>query len=141
MQIKSTAAISAKWTRVTPQRQQDYTDGVAAPRRSWSQATAEAEPAYIAGVQASLTRKSWSKGVARAGDARWKARATSVGPSRWAEGVSQAGDSYAKGFAPYAQTLSALTLPARGAKGDPKNISRVAAVANAMHATKLSLSS
>ena len=137
--VKSLTDIASKWTRVTPQRQEDYSKGVASPRRSWAEATAAANAAYKAGLQASLADDRWVKGVAKAGDAKWKEKATTVGPSRWAEGVQQAGQAYQRGFAPYHQALSAVTLPARGAKGDPKNILRVAAIASAMHQVKLSL--
>ncbi len=137
--VKPLSAITSKWTRVTPQRQQDYADGVNAPRRSWAEATKAANAAYKAGLQASLAADRWVKGVANAGDAKWKHKATTVGPGRWAEGVQGAGPAYQTGFSPYHAALEAITLPDRGAKGDPKNIARVAAVAAAMHAVKVSL--
>jgi len=137
--IKSLVDIGNKWTRVTPQRQEDYAIGVANPRKPWAQATQSANAAYKAGLQKSLADDRWVKGVGRAGDEKWARGAITKGPGRWAEGVQLAGDAYARGFGPYHRTIEGLTLPARGAKGDPKNIQRVAAVADAMHKTKISL--
>lgn len=137
--IKPLGEIGSKWTRVTPMRQQDYADGVKKPRRPWAQATVDANAAYKAGLTKALADDRWVKGVARAGDAKWQHGATTKGPGRWAEGVSGAGNAYVQGFGPYHRTIEALTLPARGAKGDPKNIERVRVVADAMHKTKVSL--
>ena len=137
--VKSLAKISAKWQNVTPQRQQDYIDGVNDPRTPWAASTLAAEKNYETGVQKGITNKSFGKGVSAAGDAKWKKGATEKGPARWAQGVQLGGDNYSKGFAPFQQALANITLPPRGAKGDPSNIQRVAAVAKAMHDTKLNL--
>jgi hypothetical protein len=136
MQIKPMARIVDRWTRKASASSQDYREGVEAPRRDWAQAAKAAEPAYEQGVQAAIVRKAFGVGVARAGTQKWQRQAISKGPSRFAEGVSQAAPEYEAGFAPYAQVLTALNLPPRGARGDARNIQRVADVAKALHDAK-----
>jgi hypothetical protein len=137
--IKDVSVIAAKWARRSSTAGPEYEEGVRNPRRSWSSATAAAEEAYKRGVTAAITRGAFGKGVRKAGDAKWSEAAISKGPNRFAEGVSGAQPAYASGYAPYASVISSLTLPARGAKGDPANINRVAVLAKALHDTKISL--
>jgi hypothetical protein len=51
--------------------------------------------------------------------------------------VQIAKDDYAKGFGPYANVIAATTLPPRYPKGDPRNIERVSAIAQALHQEKV----
>lgn len=137
--IKNPAAIAEKFARVTPGRQQDYTDGVTSPRADWEKQTSAAEGNYTSGVQKAIAEKKFGSGVRRAGTAKWQRETLAKGPGRWAEGVSRSADNYATGFAPYADTIKNTTLPPRGPVGSPQNLMRVAAIANALHAKKQSL--
>lgn len=134
--IKDLSRIASKWTTVTPQRQNEYVDGVNNPRADWASQTQAASGRYASGVQAAITNKSFDKGVQKAGTAKWQKNATEKGPQRWAQGVQLGVDNYQKGFAPYAQVISNTTLPARGPKGDPANINRVAVMAKALNDAK-----
>lgn len=136
--IKPLNSVGDKWARVAGGAQAEYEEGVKNPRRSWSTETARAEKAYEAGVQAAIARKAFGSGVKAAGDEKWQRNAIEKGPQRYAQGVGLAQGDYEKGFAPYHQALSNLTLPARGPKGDPKNINRVAIVAKTLHDIKTS---
>ena len=135
--VKSLDRISAKWSRVAQVSQQEFTDGVQNPRKDWAKATQEAEGNYERGVQASIQRKAFGKGVGKAGTDKWQQATLEKGSTRWAEGISLSTGAYETGFAPYREVIQRTTLPPRGPKGDPKNIQRVAAVANALHAEKL----
>jgi len=134
--IKPLASIGQKWTRVTPGRTQDFREGVEAPRRDWAKATAAAEQNYNEGIDAARAEGRFGKGVARAGTAKWQAKTITKGVGRWGEGVRAATEDYEKGFAPYHDTIKSLQLPPRGPKGDPRNIDRVAAIAQALHNRK-----
>lgn len=136
-QIKPIDRISAKWLRQSQSATVEYEEGVRNPRRSWAQATAQAESAYEQGVQAAIARKAFSSGVRAAGDSKWQENAIAKGPARFASGVAIAETSYQKGFEPYRAVIEKTTLPARGAKGDPKNIDRVRVMAKALHDAKL----
>ena len=136
-QIKSVQASSEKWARRAGQSSGDYAAGVKAPRRSWSEATSSASDAQAAGVQQAIANGSFAKGVAAAGDAKWSRKATTVGAQRFGPGVAAAKSDYESGFAPYAQVISGVQLPPRGAKGDPRNFERVQAIGNALHEAKV----
>lgn len=136
-QVKSLDRISSKWTRVTSAAAGEYEEGVRNPTKDWKTETAQANAAYKAGLQKSLQDDRFKKGVEAAGSQKWQDMAIAKGPSRFSQGVSLAGDAYSAGFAPYRQVIQALTLPPRGAKGDPANINRVAIVAKALHDKKV----
>jgi hypothetical protein len=135
--IKSIDYIVNKWKTVTPQRAQDYTAGVQAPRRRWSEATKASADAWAAGVQGAIANGTWSRGIDRAGDARWQNACVNIGAQRWTQGVAAAGDAYRTGFGPYVDVIRGIELPARGARGDPRNIERVRAIAQALHNAKI----
>jgi len=136
--VKSLDRISAKWARVASQSQTEYEDGVKNPRTDWAEATRAAEGNYERGVQGSIQRKAFGKGVARAGTQKWQAMTLAKGPSRWANGIQVSTAAYESGFAPYREVIMRTQLPARGPKGDPKNIQRVGVLADALHKEKLS---
>ncbi len=137
-EIKSLDRIGSKWKRVASGAGAEYEEGVKNPKRDWAQSTVAAEPAYVQGIQASIARKGFSKGVAKAGTDKWQRNAIEKGPARFSQGVELGQDAYEKGFAPFREVIARTTLPARGAKGDPKNIQRVAVMAKALHDAKIS---
>ena len=137
--IRSVSKIADKWSSVTPGRSGQYREGVSNPLRDWGTEAKAAEGSYEAGIQAAIGRKAFAKGVARVGTDKWKRKAVDVGTVRWGPGVSAAKPDYEAGFAPYADTISSVKLPPRGAKGDPRNLERVGAIANALHAKKMSM--
>ena len=138
IQMKSMDQIAEKWSRRASGASADYQAGTSTPRRSWAQATEASEAAYEQGIQGAISRKAFGKGVRRAGDGKWSRGVQEKGVARYGPGVAAARDDYASGFAPYAQVLSSLSLPAKGPKGDPRNLARVAKVTEALHAKKVS---
>ncbi len=137
--IKKLEDIVAKWKEVTPARAPYYEKGVRSPLRDWATNAAAAEPAWEAGVQDAVSNKRFEKGVKKVGTAKWQNRAIAVGPGRFREGVGIAAPDYQAGFAPFHEELSKLVLPARGRRGDPKNIDRVRAIADALHKKRVAL--
>ena len=135
--IKDPSAIAAKWARVTPQRSEDYSQGVKSPTKDWKASTLAAADAQEKGVQQAITEKRFAKGVSAAGTEKWQAKAASKGVDRWGPGVQVAQPDYEKGFAPYAQRIASTTLPPRYPKGDPRNLDRVAVVAKALRSQKV----
>lgn len=136
-EIKKTSDIAAKWARVTPQRAEDYRQGVMNPRVSWSEATAAASERYKAGIQEAIQQDRFAKGVKAAGDDRWQERATTIGPARFSEGVATSESRYEEGFAPYADVIAKTVLPPRFAKGDPRNLERVKVMSQALRKKKV----
>lgn len=126
-----------KWTRKASAASQDYSQGIANPRTPWAAAATAAEANQAAGVQAAIQRKAYTKGIARAGDSKWSRKSQEVGPSRFSQGVQAGGQDYAAGVAPYLQVIESTPLPPKGPKGDPRNLQRVSAIANALRARKV----
>ena len=135
---KSIQTSSDKWVRRAGQAAQDYRQGVQNPRTSWQEATEAASDAQAAGVQEAIADGRFAKGVANAGNQKWQSKAASKGADRFGPGVQAGKADYERGFAPYQSVLSGLSLPPRGANGDPRNLERVRAVAEALRSAKTS---
>ncbi|KKM90352.1 hypothetical protein LCGC14_1239470 [marine sediment metagenome] len=135
--VKSLDKISEKWARVASVSQPDYIDGIQNPRADWAQQTAAAAGNYNSAVTKAIQEKRFEKGVTKAGTPKWQERSLAVGPDRWLQGIQLSKNAYETGFAPFRQVIINTTLPPRGAKGDPKNIQRVAVLADALHKEKL----
>lgn len=137
IQIKSADVVAKKYATRGAAAGADYAAGVQTPRQDWAQATEAASQTYAAGVQAAIGNGSFAKGVAKAGTQKWQRKAAGVGAQRFGPGVQAAQGDYASGVTPYLDILRNLTLPPRAPKGDPGNIQRVAAVAQALRQKKL----
>jgi len=137
--VKSLQEISAKWIRVSSTAEPEYSSGVANPRQDWAAETARAEGAYEQGVTKAIQSKAFGKGVAAAGTAKWQKNTLEKGPARWSQGIGLSADAFERGFAPFREVIERTNLPARGPKGDPKNIQRVALLAKALHDKKLEM--
>ena len=136
-EIKSMARITEKWTRVTPQRTEDYKKGIESPRRDWESETIAAKENWKAGVDAAAAKDMFAKGVTAAGTKKWKDKALAKGPGRFAEGVYIAGPDYEKGFAPYREAIARVDLGPKFPRRDPRNLDRVKRVVNALIAEKI----
>lgn len=135
---KSGAKSAEKWNRNAQAGTQSYAEGVQAPRKSWAAATSAAAANHAAGVQAAIANKSFEKGVARAGDAKYQRGAIEKGTARYGPGVAAAQGDYQQAVEPYLQVIASTQLPARGPKGSPANIQRVAVLAAALNKAKVS---
>lgn len=137
IKIKSVSEIAAKYARVTPQREPDYTEGIEdTSPDEYESATLAAEDIYERGVAEAIRRKAFGKGVRGSGP-RWREKSLDLGPRRFAEGTAAAADEYAEGFEPFRDVIAGITLPPRGPAGDPKNIERVRAITEALRKKKV----
>lgn len=137
--IASAEKIAAKWATVTPGRSGEFEDGVRSPKKDWAKQTAAASESYKAGVTQAIAKGSFEKGVNRAGTSGWQEATLAKGVGRWGPGVALAQEKYQRGFEPYRNAIERLVLPARGPRGDPRNIARVTAVAETLRKVKLGL--
>lgn len=135
-QVKDLAAIARKFSTVTPQRSTEYEAGVRNPRKDWAQNTAAAEQAYKDGVSKAAAAGRFGKGVRKAGTAKQQKGALDKGVARFGPGVALAQPAYEAGFAAYHQAIASTALPPRYARRDPRNLSRVAAIATALGKVK-----
>jgi hypothetical protein len=136
--IKSVDVIAKKYASRGGTAGPDYADGVNTTQTDWATETANAADTYATGVQAAIGRGAFAKGVQNAGTDKWKRKAAGVGAQRFASGVQAAAPDYAKGVAPFLDTLRSLSLPKRLPKGDPGNNARSLAVQQALRAKKVS---
>lgn len=136
-EIKSAAAIAEKWTRVTPGRVDDYTLGIKNPKRDWATETKAAEGNWKAGIDAAASKGLFGKGVDAVGSKKWQEKALKKGPGRFAEGVYIAGPDYLKGFGPYRDAIEKVDLGPRFPRRDPRNLTRVKMVVDALIKVKL----
>lgn len=138
-EIKSLDRMSQKWRRQSAAATPEYQFGVENPKKDWATETAKAEENYKAGVIKAANAGSFGKGVKKAGTSKWQENTLKKGVTRWADGINQSASAYEEGFAPYREVIKATNLPPRYPKGDPRNIARVAKMAEVLHAKKQSL--
>jgi len=137
MKIKSLDKIASKWAEVTPGRAAYYEEGTTGKGGAWETGAKAAEGNWKTGVAAASAAGSFGKGVGRAGGAKYESGIRDKGVARWPQGVSVGGPNYNKGFGAFHSVLSALTLPPKGPKGDPKNLERVRTIMTALRAKKV----
>jgi hypothetical protein len=135
--IKSLDSITAKWAQVTPERAAYYEAGIKAPAKDWAAGAVAGQGAYEAAMRNSAVLKQRETKIKAVGSEKWSRKATAVGPSRFREGVPAAKDDYNKGFSTYHGVISSLALPEKGARGDPKNYARVAAIGQALNKKRM----
>lgn len=135
--IKPLSRIVNKWAEVAGRSGPQYEEGVKNPRTSWQNATAAANATWKAGINQAVQQDRFAKGVSQSSDSYWQDNAVNKGVSRYGEGIRLSQANYQEGFAPYAEVIQRTTLPARGPKGDPNNINRVAVMAKALHDAKV----
>jgi hypothetical protein len=136
LQVKDAATVAKKWAARAGAAGADYAAGVNGTTKDWASDTANAAPAWAAGVQTAAANGSFAKGVNAAGTAKWKAKAANVGAARYPQGVAAAAQYYQNGITAVLQVLSGITLPPRGPKGDPGNNNRVTIVTQALRKMK-----
>jgi hypothetical protein len=136
-EMKSMEAIQEKYTRVTPERRVDYEKGIRAPRRKWKASAKAGVATYKAAMTESIAKDMYNKGLDKVSDADWETPSLEVGPGRFAEGTLKAGPKYAKGYAPIATAIKAVTLQARFPKGDLRNLKNVELVTQAARKAKV----
>lgn len=129
--------VVAKWKRKVAAASEDYRDGINNPKADWQTETLKAEPRYKTGVTAAAAEGRFGKGVSKAGTEKWKKGAVEKGVTRWPEGVAMAEDEYRSGMGDVLNTISGVTLPPKGPKGDPRNYERVKAIGDALHRKKI----
>jgi len=137
--IRGLDVISRKWSRVSSASGPSYEEGVANPVRDYAAGALAANDAWKAGTQAAISGDRFQAGVRRVGTAKWQRNAQSKGPARFSQGVQIAQPDYEAGFAPYREAIAAVNLPPRGARRSPQNLSRVAAMVQAVSARKESM--
>lgn len=133
IEVPSAAAVAEKYVRVTSGRAQDYTAGIQRVDAGRFEAAAgAAADTYAQGVQQAIAEGRFASGITGSGQ-RWRRKAEQLGSQRFPTGVSAARDDMQAGITPYLQTLQGLQLEPRRPRGDPANLGRVSAIAQALN--------
>ncbi len=135
--IRDISSIAEKWGTVTPQRTDQYQQGVQNPKRSWSAGAKAAESTYKQAVVEAANAGRYGIGVSAAGDSTWQKGALELGVGRFASGVQAGQSKYQERFSKYASVIASTTLPPGGVRGSPANIQRVAVMAAALRKAKV----
>ncbi len=130
---RSAAQAAQKWKERASIAGPDYEAGVRNPKKSWSGAAIAQEGAYEQGVQAGIARKAFGKGVRETGDEGWSKGAIEKGVARFGPGVALAEEKYNSEMGKVISTIERTSLPARGPRGDPRNMERSNKLAAALH--------
>lgn len=137
IKVRDAAASAKKFTTNASNAQTAYSNGVATAGPVWAANTKAAADTWQQGVQQAAAQGRFAAGVNQSSQNKFQTRASGVGPGRYNVGVSGAGDAWQSGTQPFLNTIAGLNLPARGVKGSPQNIQRVAMIAEALRAKKL----
>jgi hypothetical protein len=110
-----------------------YELGVRNPRENLVTAVEARRQAMYESLRDAIEKDLIFGGLRRRGHDFWQRRALEKGVRRWGEETPRRVDDWEAGFKPFADALSALTLPPKRRKGDPANIiDRVGAVVQAL---------
>lgn len=135
--VKPLANVVTKWKNNAGNAGTAYQSGIQNPKQPQEQAATAAAGTWANGVAAAAQAGSFAKGIARS-SGKWQRNALAKGVQRYPQGVNAASSDFQNGIGPVLTTLASLNLPPRAPKGDPSNLQRVAAVATALRAMKLS---
>lgn len=135
--IRPIERIAQKWQAVTPQRVEQYTQGVAEPLRDWQREALAAHARYVAAMREVLEQARQQAGVRGTSTSFWQSQTQTKGKTRWPEGVRLGLQRYAERFAPYREVIARTSLPERGPVGSAQNLERVRAIITALHEAKL----
>jgi len=137
IKVKDAAASAAKFVQRAGAAGADYKTGVENAGAAWANNTAAAQNTWVEAIQGAVANNRFQKGVTKAGPGKYTAAAGTKGAQRYPSGVASAGPAWQTGTQPFLTVISNLSLPPRRPKGDPGNIQRVSAVADALRAAKL----
>lgn len=137
--MKTASQSVNKWANRAGASVNDYEAGARSTSKDQAAAAIAAKGNYAAGLQQSLAKGSYEKGLSRSGKSGWLNGVVQKGVTNFGTGVSAAtsAEKYASNSGKYDSARNAAASVARGPKGSPQNLQRVAAVANALRAAKV----
>lgn len=137
--IKDVGTLQAKYLARGSGAVNDYKAGINAPKASQSASAIAAAPRWQQAVADPNALKRFTTNLQKAGDTGWAQGALTKGANNYPSGISRGAPKWGANVAPYLQVISGLTLSPKGIRGSSANIQRVADVANALHAKKVSM--
>ncbi len=137
--MKTASQSVQKWQQRAGGAVGDYESGARSTTKDQAAAAIAAKGNWQQGIQAAISKGLYEKGLGRSGKGGWLAGVTEKGVANFGTGVasSVASQKYAENSGRFDSARNAAASVARGPKGSPQNLQRVAAVANALRAAKV----
>lgn len=132
--VKPIDQIVSRWATNSGAATNYYTAGAVAAATKYATNAGAAGPQYSQGVQAAISRNAYQQGVQAAGAGKYSTGVQQKGSTRYAGGITAGKTAFQSGMQGVVGVLQGLSLPQRGARGDPANLQRVAAVDQALRA-------
>lgn len=136
IRVKDAATVARKWVTRASSASGDYAAGVKEAGADWEANTLAGKENYSLGVTQAITDGRYERGVREAGQGKYTSRASGIGATRFAPGVQSAEAEMARGVQPVLEVIRGINLPPRRPKGDPGNMERANAVAQALRKLK-----
>jgi len=133
VEVKPIDVVVRKWQERASAAAEDYRLGVQGKGSKWLSNTVAAFDRWAKGVQDAIANRTFVGGVQAAGAAKWETRAVEKGATNYPVGIRTAVEEYRKKMAEVLEVIRGITLPERGPRGDPRNIERVAKIAQTLH--------
>lgn len=124
MEVKDLGKSAGKFKTRAGAASGDYADGAVSAAGRWKTAVEASEDTWKEGVAAAAARGAFKRGLAKAPADYYAERVKKLGQARYGQGVAEGAGNWQEGFAPFADALKAMPLPAKGPKGDPRNQQR-----------------
>lgn len=137
--MKTAQQSGAKWQGNSANGAQNYIKGASETTKDQAALAIAAKQNWKAGLDAAAAAGSYEKGLGRSGKQGWLEGVHQKGAQNFGTGVqsARAVTKYEQNSGKYDSARTAAAAIARGPKGSPGNIQRVAAVAAAERAVKV----
>ncbi len=139
VKVKNAAESAKKWQSNSSGAATAAAEGAIAAAQDWATNTQNAAEIFKMGISAPGIETRFKTGVARAGAEKFARKVKALTSSRFSSGVTAGAADFQSNVEPYLATISSLTLPAAGPRGDARNYERTRAVGQALNAKRLAL--
>jgi hypothetical protein len=139
IQIKDTSTLQQKYVQRGSNAVTDYKAGINAPKNPQAASAIAAAPRWQAALADPNAVKRYTNHLQKSGEEGWKAGALNKGANNYPSGITRGAPKWAANVQPYLDVIKSVTLSVKGIRGSSANLQRVADVANALHAKKVSM--
>ena len=139
LKVKPIAVSTTKWAQNASGASTSFATEAAAAGAEWESRAKEGNANYDKAIHAAGVVARQLAGITKAGAKKFVDGINLKGKDRFSQGVSVSKSNYTAGSEPYYAAMAALSLSARGPRGDAANYNRSKEVGDANHAKRLAL--
>lgn len=137
IKVKDPGASATKYTNNTANAVPAYKAGVQSPKTSQSAAAIAAVGNWQQAVSSQQARSAFVSGLTKAGDTAWTNGALNKGADRYPVGTRLAAPKWQTNVQPYLQLIASTNLPPKGIRGAAQNWQRSQVLGLALHNLKV----